>query len=84
MASSSSAPETQCQLRTIARGGTVTVQHCAHCGAYALHLGPVTLRFERAALVSLVRTLSEALAASPPRTADRKVGRLVRSSGGSA
>jgi hypothetical protein len=84
MASSSSAAEPQCQLRTIARGGTVTVQHCAHCGAYALHLGPVTLRFERAALVSLVRTLSEALGEARPRSGDFQVGRLARSSGGSA
>ncbi|MFM2415441.1 MAG: hypothetical protein RL385_164 [Pseudomonadota bacterium] len=61
MAASSTAREPHCHLRTIARGGTAKVQHCAHCGALSVHLGPVTLRFDVNAMQSLHRTLGDAL-----------------------
>jgi hypothetical protein len=61
MAASSTAQEPHCHLQTIACGGVAKVQHCAHCGAIAVHLGPVTLRFDLNALQSLHRTLGEAL-----------------------
>jgi hypothetical protein len=38
------------------------LQHCSKCGAVALHLGPVTLRFDAAALESLWNVIGQALA----------------------
>ena len=51
-----------CRLITLARSSVAHVQRCVYCGALALHLGPVTLRFDRAALESVWTVLGRALA----------------------
>jgi hypothetical protein len=53
-----------CRLVTLARNNVAHVQRCAHCGALALHLGPVTLRFDEGALESLWSVVGQALANS--------------------
>lgn len=51
-----------CRLVTLARNNVAHVQRCAHCGALAVHLGPVTLRFDEGALESVWSVLGQALA----------------------
>lgn len=50
-----------CRMRTLARSGTAHIQRCVDCNCVALHVGPVTLRFDAGAAESLWRTLGEAL-----------------------
>jgi hypothetical protein len=50
-----------CHLDTLAKGSTAHVQRCVHCGTLAMHVGPISLRFDAAALESLWSTLGEAL-----------------------
>jgi hypothetical protein len=51
-----------CRLITLAKNHVAHVQRCAHCGAIALHLGPVTLRFDEGALESVWGVIGQALA----------------------
>jgi len=51
-----------CRLVTLARNNVAHVQRCTHCGAIAVHLGPVTLRFDQGALESVWSLLGQALA----------------------
>jgi hypothetical protein len=50
-----------CRLVTLARNNVAHVQRCAHCGAIAVHLGPVTLRFDEGALESVWSVIGQAL-----------------------
>ena len=51
-----------CRLVTLARNHVAHVQRCEHCASLALHLGPVTLRFDQGALESVWYLLGQALA----------------------
>jgi hypothetical protein len=51
----------ECRMETLAKSGTTHVQHCVHCNCIALHVGPVTLRFDAGAAESLWNTLGQAL-----------------------
>jgi hypothetical protein len=51
----------ECRMITLARGPTSHVQRCVHCNCVALHVGPVTLRFDAGAAESLWNTLGQAL-----------------------
>jgi hypothetical protein len=53
-----------CRLVTLARNNVAHVQRCTHCGALAVHLGPVTLRFDEGALESVWNIMGQALAQS--------------------
>ncbi|MET0287636.1 MAG: hypothetical protein ABW352_24325 [Polyangiales bacterium] len=48
-------------MQTLARSATSHVQRCVHCNCVALHVGPVTLRFDAGAAESLWNTLGQAL-----------------------
>jgi hypothetical protein len=50
-----------CNLYTLAKSNVAHVQCCSHCGALSLHLGPITLRFDAAALESLWNVIGQAL-----------------------
>jgi hypothetical protein len=50
-----------CQLHTLAKNHVAQVQRCSKCSALALHLGPLTLRFDAAALESLWNVIGQAL-----------------------
>jgi hypothetical protein len=50
-----------CRLYTLAKNHAAQVQRCAKCGALSLHLGPLTLRFDAAALESLWNVIGQAL-----------------------
>jgi hypothetical protein len=50
-----------CRMHTLAKSDTAHVQHCVHCNCVALHVGPVTLRFDAGAAQSLWNTLGQAL-----------------------
>ena len=56
-----------CSMQTLAKGSVGHIQGCAHCGCMALTVGPITLRFEAAAMESLWNTLGEALMARHAR-----------------
>jgi len=51
----------ECRMHTLARSGTAHIQRCVHCNCIALHVGPVTLRFDDSAAESLWNTLGQAL-----------------------
>jgi hypothetical protein len=51
----------ECRMQTLARSATSHVQRCVHCNCVALHVGPVTLRFDTGAAESLWNTLGQAL-----------------------
>lgn len=51
----------ECRMQTLAKSATTHVQHCVHCSCVALHVGPVTLRFDASAAESLWNTLGQAL-----------------------
>jgi hypothetical protein len=51
----------ECRMQTLAKSATTHVQHCVHCNCIALHVGPVTLRFDAGAAESLWNTLGQAL-----------------------
>jgi hypothetical protein len=51
----------ECRMQTLAKSATTHVQHCVHCNCVALHVGPVTLRFDAGAAESLWNTLGQAL-----------------------
>ena len=68
-----------CRLVTLARNNVAHVQRCTHCGAIAVHLGPVTLRFDQGALESVWSLLGQALAQTTDDTEPRVVPqRFVR------
>lgn len=50
-----------CVTRTLVRGDVARIDVCDDCGVLVLHLGPVSLRVQRAALRSLGATVSEAM-----------------------
>ena len=50
-----------CRLYTLAKNHAAHVQRCGKCGALSLHLGPLTLRFDAAALESLWNVIGQAL-----------------------
>ncbi|HEU4408011.1 MAG TPA: hypothetical protein VFS43_22305 [Polyangiaceae bacterium] len=56
-------PSPFCQRVPLASGPVARLEFCAHCQALSLHLGALTLRFDRDAAASLLETLSEALGA---------------------
>lgn len=51
----------RCVTRTLARGDVARIDVCDECGVLVLHLGPVSLRVQRAALRSLSATVTAAL-----------------------
>lgn len=51
----------ECRMETLARSATAHVQRCVHCDCIAIHVGPVTLRFDASAASSLWNTLGQAL-----------------------
>ena len=51
----------RCVTRTLARGDVARIDVCDECGVLVLHLGPVSLRVQRAALRSLSATVAEAI-----------------------
>ena len=51
----------ECLMQTLARSSSAHVQRCVHCNCVALHVGPVTLRFDTSAAESLWNTLGQAL-----------------------
>jgi len=51
----------ECRMQTLAKSATSHVQHCVHCNCVAVHVGPVTLRFDAGAAESLWNTLGQAL-----------------------
>lgn len=51
----------ECRMHTLARSATSHVQRCVHCNCVAVHVGPVTLRFDAGAAESLWNTLGQAL-----------------------
>jgi hypothetical protein len=51
----------ECRMETLAKSATSHVQCCRHCGCIAMHVGPVTLRFDNSAASSLWNTLGRAL-----------------------
>jgi hypothetical protein len=51
----------ECRMQTLAKSATTHVQHCVHCNCVAVHVGPVTLRFDAGAAESLWNTLGQAL-----------------------
>lgn len=60
-----------CRLITLAKNQVAHVQRCAQCGAIALHLGPVTLRFDEGALESVWAVVGQALASTREEPAER-------------
>ena len=50
-----------CVTRTLVRGDVARIDVCDDCGVLVLHLGPVSLRVQRAALRSLGATVNEAM-----------------------
>ena len=50
-----------CVTRTLVRGDVARIDVCDDCGVLVLHLGPVSLRVQRAALRSLGATVTEAM-----------------------
>jgi hypothetical protein len=48
-------------LVTLAKNQAAHIQRCVHCGAIAVHLGPVTLRFDEGALESVWGVVGQAL-----------------------
>lgn len=67
MGMSSAAPRCSCDVQTLARSGSVHVQHCTPCRCVSLSLGAVTVRLEEAALGVVVETLAAALHALDER-----------------
>lgn len=51
----------ECRMRTLAKSSSAHVQRCVCCNCIALHVGPVTLRFDAGAAESLWNTLGQAL-----------------------
>lgn len=62
-----------CRLSTIATGSVCQVQRCQHCASLSLVVGPITLRFDPAALESVWNTLGEALTALRREVPDEKI-----------
>lgn len=54
-------PPEECRMETLAKSASTHVQRCRHCQCIAIHLGPVTLRFDASAASSLWNTLGRAL-----------------------
>lgn len=67
-----------CRLITLARNHVAHVQRCAQCGAIALHLGPVTLRFDEGALESVWAAIGQALASTREEPEQRPRPSFVR------
>jgi hypothetical protein len=59
--SKSSKSNEECRMQTLAKSATAHVQRCVHCNCVALHVGPVTLRFDASAAESLWNTLGQGL-----------------------
>ena len=51
-----------CHHRVLAERGFCVVDACDRCGLLRIHLGPMSVRFDRAAAEDIWRTLGEALA----------------------
>ena len=51
----------ECRMQTLAKSTTAHVQRCVHCNCIAIHVGPVTLRFDASAAESLWNTLGQGL-----------------------
>ena len=51
----------ECRMQTLAKSATAHVQRCVHCNCIAIHVGPVTLRFDASAAESLWNTLGQGL-----------------------
>jgi hypothetical protein len=50
-----------CNCKIIARRGAFQVDGCPRCDTLNVHMGPITVRLDEDAVVSLQRVLSEAL-----------------------
>jgi hypothetical protein len=50
-----------CRLETVGHAGYVHVQRCLDCGCVSIHVGPVTIRVDRAGLVMLARACTDAI-----------------------
>lgn len=50
-----------CSLETLARHGAAHIQRCRDCGGVSLHVGPVSVRVDDAALLNLWVAVTEAV-----------------------
>jgi hypothetical protein len=67
----------ECRMDTIAKSASTHVQRCRHCQCIAVHLGPVTLRFDATAATSLWNTLGQALTRLELERLERPLDTLV-------
>lgn len=74
----------ECRMETLARGATAHVQRCTHCDCIALHVGPLTLRFDAGAANSLWNTLGQALTRMELSAGERMLPSLSHKYEGSA
>lgn len=50
-----------CKNEPLAQSGPFQIQHCADCGSFAVHLGPLTFRLDHDALRALGRVVNLSL-----------------------
>lgn len=74
----------KCRMQTLAKSGAAHVQRCLHCDCIALHVGPVTLRFDAQAASSLWNTLGQALVRLELSRADEPLASYVAKAPGRA
>jgi hypothetical protein len=74
----------ECRMQTLARSAAAHVQRCVHCNCVAVHVGPVTLRFDPGAAESLWCTLGQALTRLERELTDEPLGLTYAKPHGSA
>jgi hypothetical protein len=67
----------ECRMETLAKSASSHVQRCRHCQCIAVHLGPVTLRFDASAARSLWNTLGQALTRLELESMERPIDNLL-------
>lgn len=50
-----------CKNKQLAQSGPFQIQHCADCGSFAVHLGPLSFRLDHEALRALGRVVAQSL-----------------------
>jgi hypothetical protein len=66
-----------CAKDLLARGPCVRIERCAACDVVTLHLGAVSLRLDRDAFASVLRTMSEAQECLPRTATTHDVARVL-------
>jgi len=74
----------ECRMETLARSASSHVQRCNHCDCIAIHVGPVTLRFDAGAANSLWNTLGQALTRMEITESARALPSMIHKAQGSA